>query len=114
MFVVVCLPMSPQRFSCLYCTSPEMPLELPAFPLNTLKTEGGGARKIIWDPVLNVWSKLGTGVRERFLYTPVITPRKNSEEKIGGEGGSVGLGGHFHIFLVAFVCFIWPYYYYIS
>ena len=48
----------------------------------------GGARKKISDPILSFWSKLGTGVREGFLYTP-DTPQKNSEEKKfgGGRGG---------------------------
>ena len=70
----------------------------------------GGARKKISDPIdpiLSFWSKLGTGVREGFLYTP-DTPQKNSEEKKfgGGEGGSMGLGGQFQIFLSNFLVLI--------
>ena len=54
----------------------------------SLRLNEGGARKKISDPILSFWSKLGTGVREGFLYTP-DTPQKNSEEKKlgGGRGG---------------------------
>ena len=68
---------------------------------------GGGARQIISDPILNFWSKLGTGVRERFLYTPV-TPKKFSEENSWGGGGRWVLEVTFRIFWVQFFCAIWP------
>ena len=46
----------------------------------------GGARKIILDPILNFWSKLGTGVRERFSI-PLSNPKNCLKKKNWGGGG---------------------------
>ena len=61
---------------------------------------GGGPRNFFWDPILSFWSKLGTCLREGFLYSTPDTPKKILKEKFGGgggEGGSMGLGGQFQI-----------------
>ena len=71
--------------------------------------EGGGAGKITSDPILNIWSKLGTCGREGFIYTP-DTPRKKSEGKniSGGRGGRWVSEVSFIFFVAAFICFISP------
>ena len=55
------------------------PRTLPPPPTLSLtilcRASEGGARKKISDPILSFLSKLGTGVREGFLYTP-DTPKK--------------------------------------
>ena len=63
-------------------------------PAETLaESEGGGQGKIS-DPILFFWSKLGTCVREGFIYIP-LTP----QEILGGRGVRSVSEVNFRIFL---------------
>ena len=73
------------------------------------KDRGGGKEKNFGPhPLFLVKTWHSPSVREGFLYTP-DTPKQNSEGNKfggGGEGGSMGLGGQFQIFLSSFLFLI--------
>ena len=58
---------------------------------------GGGGQGTKFPTLLSFRSKLGTCVREGFIYTLTL-PKSNPDKKKGG-GGSMGLRDHFRTFL---------------